>query len=195
MILHSILSTPQTDHTTQRAGRSLWLNLFILTSALLILPLSANAALFGGKFKAEVETEQVAIKLHQDTLAAGYQLIDTKGVKALLDNGSEVTIVDAMPYKDSYRKEHIPSAKQFEFPIADMDEWDSGQTDNQTIEQFAALLGDDKSKTLVFYCGFVKCGRSHNAAAWAVKLGYTNVYRYPGGIFAWKGAGFKPSSL
>lgn len=24
--------------------------------------------------------------------------------------------------------------------------------------------------------------------AWAVKLGYKNVYRYPGGIFAWKGA-------
>jgi hypothetical protein len=24
--------------------------------------------------------------------------------------------------------------------------------------------------------------RSHNAAMWAVKLGYTDVYRYPGGI-------------
>jgi rhodanese-related sulfurtransferase len=30
--------------------------------------------------------------------------------------------------------------------------------------------------------------RRHNGAAWAVKLGYKNVYRYPGGIFAWKGA-------
>jgi rhodanese-related sulfurtransferase len=40
----------------------------------------------------------------------------------------------------------------------------------------------------VIYCGFVKCTRSHNGAAWAVRNGYTNVYRYPGGIFAWKGA-------
>jgi thiosulfate/3-mercaptopyruvate sulfurtransferase len=47
-----------------------------------------------------------------------------------------------------------------------------------------------KDKTIVIYCGFVKCTRSHNGAAWAVKLGYTNVYRYPGGIFAWKGADY-----
>ena len=40
------------------------------------------------------------------------------------------------------------------------------------------------------YCGFVKCTRSHNGAAWAVKLGYKNVYRYSGGIFAWRGAGY-----
>jgi rhodanese-related sulfurtransferase len=31
--------------------------------------------------------------------------------------------------------------------------------------------------------------QSHNGAAWAVKLGDKNVFRYPGDIFAWKGAG------
>jgi thiosulfate/3-mercaptopyruvate sulfurtransferase len=36
----------------------------------------------------------------------------------------------------------------------------------------------------------VKCTRSHNGAMWAAKLGYTNVFRHPGGIFAWKGAHF-----
>lgn len=179
----------------RRPGRSFWLNLFILASALLVLPFSANAALFGGKFKAEVETEQVAIKLHNDTLAGGYQLIDTNGLKGLIEQDTDVMIVDAMPFKDSYKKEHIPSAKQFEFPIPDMPDWDPALTDQRTIEEFTLLLGEDKGKTLVFYCGFVKCGRSHNAAAWAVKLGYTNVYRYPGGIFAWKGAGFDTSSL
>ena len=46
----------------------------------------------------------------------------------------------------------------------------------------------NKNKLIVIYCGFVKCTRSHNGASWAVKLGYKNVYRYPGGIFAWKGA-------
>ena len=118
-------------------------------------------------------------------------LIDTNGLKTLIEQDSNVMIVDAMPFKDSYKKEHIPSAKQFEFPIPDMPEWDPALTDQQSVEEFTQLLGQDKSKTLVFYCGFVKCGRSHNAAAWAVKLGYTNVYRYPGGIFAWKGAGFQ----
>ena len=50
--------------------------------------------------------------------------------------------------------------------------------------------GRIKTKMIVVYCGFVKCTRSHNGASWAVKLGYNNVYRYPGGIFAWKGAGY-----
>jgi rhodanese-related sulfurtransferase len=42
----------------------------------------------------------------------------------------------------------------------------------------------------VFYCGFTKCTRSHNGAMWAVKLGYKNVYRYPGGIKAWMEAAY-----
>jgi hypothetical protein len=27
--------------------------------------------------------------------------------------------------------------------------------------------------------------RSHNGALWSKKLGYTNIYRHPGGILAW----------
>jgi len=47
------------------------------------------------------------------------------------------------------------------------------------------ILGPDKDRLVVFYCGFVKCTRSHNAATWSVKLGYRNVFRHPGGIKAW----------
>ena len=177
-----------------RPHRSFLLNAFILATGLVILPQAANAGLFDGKFKTEVQTEQVAIKLHKDTLAGGYQLIDTQGVKDLLDSGKDVLVVDAMPYKDSYVKEHIPSAQQFEFPIKYMPEWETAKTDGKDQATFTQLLGEDKGKTLVFYCGFVKCGRSHNAAAWAVKLGYNNVYRYPGGIYAWKGADFETAS-
>ncbi len=42
----------------------------------------------------------------------------------------------------------------------------------------------------MFYCGFAKCTRSHNGAMWAMKLGYQNVYRCPGGIKAWLEAGY-----
>lgn len=63
--------------------------------------------------------------------------------------------------------------------------------DNKFVnEDLLKLLGHDKNRRIVVYCGFVKCTRSHNGAAWAVKLGYKNVYRYPGGIFAWKGADY-----
>jgi len=107
-----------------------------------------------------------------------------------------VLIVDTMPYEDSYKKNHIPGAKQFLFPIPDMKEWDAKQTDGKSIDDFKALLGPDLSRTIVIYCGFVKCTRSHNGAVWARKLGYTNVFRHPGGIFAWKGADIRsiPSS-
>ena len=88
------------------------------------------------------------------------------------------------------KKQHVPGAVQFLFPIPDMKEWDTKETDGKTMEDFKKLLGDNKEKSIVIYCGFVKCTRSHNGAAWAVKLGYKNVYRYPGGIFAWKGADF-----
>jgi rhodanese-related sulfurtransferase len=93
-----------------------------------------------------------------------------------------------MPFGSSYKKAHIPGALQFLFPIPDMNDWDSKETDGKTAEDYEKLLGPDKDKTIVVYCGFVKCTRSHNGAVWAKKLGYNNVYRYPGGIFAWKGA-------
>ncbi|MFC1503102.1 rhodanese-like domain-containing protein [Pseudomonadota bacterium] len=175
--------------------RGFWLNAFILGAALLIFPLSASAGLFGNKFENEVKTEQVAINLHNETMQGGYQLINTEKVKALLDDGKDVLIIDAMPFKDSYKKQHIPTAQQFLFPVSSMPEWNNAETNGQSEQDFTQMLGADKDKMLVFYCGFVKCGRSHNAATWAVKLGYNNVYRYPGGIYAWKGAGFKTASV
>ena len=99
-------------------------------------------------------------------------------------------IVDTMPYEDSYKKQHVPGAVQFLFPIPDMKEWESAETDGKTLEDYTTLLGEDKGKTIVIYCGFVKCTRCHNGAAWAVEQGYENVFRYPGGIFAWKGADY-----
>ena len=35
-----------------------------------------------------------------------------------------------------------------------------------------------------------KCGRSHNGAVWAMKLGYTKVVSYVGGIKAWDEADY-----
>ncbi|MGX9727212.1 MAG: rhodanese-like domain-containing protein [Candidatus Electronema sp. VV] len=144
----------------------------------------------GDKFAKEVETEQSAVKLARETVAGGYGLITTDELRKLLDSeeGKKALVVDTMPFEDSYKKEHVPGAKHFLFPVPPMSEWDTKETGGKTQEDFAALLGPDKDKTIIFYCGFVKCTRSHNGAAWAKKLGYTKVLRHPGGIFAWKGA-------
>ncbi|UCD79599.1 MAG: rhodanese-like domain-containing protein [Desulfobacterales bacterium] len=81
-------------------------------------------------------------------------------------------------------------AVQFLIPTLEMTQWDTQETDGKSQEDFIKLLGSDKNKTIAICCGFVKCTRSHNGAAWAVKLGDKNVYRYPGGIFAWKGTDY-----
>ena len=51
---------------------------------------------------------------------------------------------------------------------------------------YKKTVGKDKSYPIVVYCGYIKCARSHTGAAYLRSLGYTNVYRYGGGIFAWK---------
>ena len=150
----------------------------------------ADTATAKNKFEAELENEAVAVNLVRDSQRGGYDLVTTAELKQWIDGGKPMVIVDTMPYADSYRKAHVPGAQQFLFPIPDMDTWDAAATDGKSQADFAEMLGADKEKPIVIYCGFVKCTRSHNGAAWAVKLGYRNVYRYPGGIFAWKGAGY-----
>lgn len=162
-----------------------------LVAGLVALGLSTSAAAFslgGDKFKEEVSKEQESVALVRQVQQGGYGLVTTAELKAMIDSGKDLLIIDTMPYKESYLKNHIPGAKQFLFPIPDMNEWDSKETDGKSMEDFVQLLGPDKNRTIVVYCGFVKCTRSHNGALWAKKLGYTNVYRHPGGIFAWKGA-------
>jgi len=167
-----------------------------LMVGLCILGLSASAFGFGtDKFKEEVAKEQEAVKLTREVQQGGYGIVTTEELKAMIDAGKEMLIIDTMPYEDSYKKNHIPGAKQFLFPIPEMKEWDTKETDGKSVEQFKALLGPDKDKTIVVYCGFVKCSRSHNGAAWAKKLGYTKVLRHPGGIFAWKGAEYPVDSI
>ncbi len=161
----------------------------IISMAAICALMFSMVGCFGSdKFAQEVEKEKGAVKLVREIQRGGYDVITTQELKGLQDKGEEMVIIDTMPYEASYKKEHVPGAKQFLFPIPDMVEWDVKETDGKTKEQFIEMLGPDKDKLIVIYCGFVKCTRSHNGAAWAKKLGYTNVKRYPGGIFAWKGA-------
>ena len=163
-----------------------------------LLPFGLTIFLLGcmgeNKFEKELQLEVSAIKLSREVSEGGYQLISTEELKHLLDSGRSYQLIDTMPYEDSYKKNHVPTAKQFHFPIPPMTEWNNEKTAGKSQDDYLALLGPDKDKQIVVYCGFVKCTRSHNGAAWAVKLGYTNVFRYPGGIFAWKGANFKTDS-
>lgn len=164
--------------------------------ATLIFTVSPGFAFLGDdKFEQEKEKEKGAIKLAREVLSGGYGLVSTEELKQMIDNKEDFLLIDTMPFEDSYKKNHIPGAEQFLFPIPEMASWDTTLTDNRSVDDFLSLLGDDRQRKIVFYCGFVKCTRSHNGALWAVKQGYTNVYRHPGGIFAWKGAGYEAEKV
>ena len=163
----------------------------------LVVVVAALALLFGcadtkkvGVTQANVQAEFLAMKACAEKERGGYRLISLKDLKTKLDAGEGVLVVDTMPYEASYKKQHIPTAVQFELPIPEMKTMDS-----EMEKQYLALLGPDKNRMIVVYCGFVKCGRSHNGAMWAARLGYRNVYRCLGGIFGWKEAGYPVESV
>ncbi len=166
-----------------------------LVLTLLITLTLVSPAMAKNKFEKEVEKEAGAVKLLREAQRGGYAVVTTEELKKWIDTGKDMIVVDTMPYESSYKKGHIPGAKQFLFPIPDMQGWDVKETGRMSKNDFKALLGPDRDKTIVIYCGFVKCTRSHNGAVWAKKLGYKNVYRHPGGIFAWRGAKFKVESV
>ena len=162
----------------------------LLTLLAALFLISTPALSWDNKFEKEVKAEKQAVKLVREIQRGGYDVVTTDELKKWQDEGKDMIIIDTMPFEDSYKKAHVPGAVQFLFPIPDMNSWDEKETAGKSQLDFEKLLGPDKNKAIVIYCGFVKCTRSHNGAVWARKLGYKNVYRYPGGIFAWKGAGF-----
>lgn len=166
------------------------LALVVLLSGLFYMN-NSTVALSGNKFEKELAKEEATVRLVREVKDGAYAIITTQEVKNLIDTKKDFILIDTMPYETSYLKGHIPKAKHFMFPIPEMKTWDNEKTADKTIEEFETLLGQNKNKQIIIYCGFLKCTRSHNGASWAKKLGYNNVYRYPGGIFAWKGAKFK----
>ena len=144
-----------------------------------------SAVVFAAWSEKELDNEKLAVNFYKEVERGGYKVLTTEELKGWVDQKKDMLIVDTMPFEDSYKKQHIPGAVNFALPIPEI-----AQMDDKTKAGFEKILGPDKNKTLVFYCGFTKCGRSHNGAMWAIKLGYKNVYRHPGGIKGWDEAGY-----
>lgn len=108
------------------------------------------------------------------TLAAKYQELDTKQVKAMMDAGGVLLVNPMTPLEHAI--EHIAGSV------------------NIPIEDLKKGLPADKDKPLVFYCLGEKCVYSWRAAEDAADLGYKEVYAYRGGIPAWKVAGYPTAS-
>ena len=164
----------------------------LLKKALIVVSIVVLGCCFvlsGGAFAAwgskELETEKIAVTFEREVARGGYKVVLTEELKGWIDQKKDMLIVDTMPFEDSYKKQHIPGAVNFVLPVPEMT-----QMDDKTKASLEKLLGPNKDRLIVFYCGFTKCTRSHNGAMWAVKMGYKNVYRQPGGIKAWDEADY-----
>jgi rhodanese-related sulfurtransferase len=166
-----------------RRGAALFLLVVVITGLALLTGCASTKDV--GVRTANVQSEFLAMKAAAEQERGGYKLISLMDLKAKLDAKEDMLVVDTMLYDASYKKQHIPTAVNFAFPIPEVTTIDPAME-----KQYVDLLGPDKDRMIVVYCGFVKCGRSHNGAMWAVKLGYRNVYRCLGGIRGWSEAGY-----
>lgn len=103
----------------------------------------------------------------KDTSAADYTKITAAEAKEMIDQDSEVTILDVRT-KEEYVSGHIEGAILL--------------SDTEVLDKSEEVL-TDKSAVILVYCRSGR--RSALAAADLVKLGYTNVYDF-GGILDWE---------
>lgn len=145
---------------------------------------NASAALGTSPNGKEIPIEKAAIKLAADVKDGGYKIVATDELKKWIDEGKALTIISTLPAEDDKAMGTIPSAVNGVMPKTEKE---------LTPAETAALLkvaGADKDKTVVLYCGFVACRRSHIGAKILVDNGFRNVFRYTGGIVGWQEMGY-----
>ena len=132
----------------------------------------------------EIPIEKAAIKLSADIKEGGYRVVSTEELKKWIDDGKKITILSTLPAADDRTFGMIPGALTAEMPKSEKD------LSAANKEKLLKVIGDDKEQTIVVYCGFVACRRSHIGARMLIDNGFKNVYRYPAGIAGWGEAGY-----
>ena len=152
----------------------------------LAMALTGCAATIGTSPKGlEAPIEKAALKLATDIKDGGYKVVGTEELKKWLDSGKALTIISSLPAAEDRSFGILPGAANAAMP---KNEKELAPEDKEHILRAA---GSDKERTIVVYCGFVACRRSHIGAKLLVDNGYRNVYRYPAGIAGWGEAGYE----
>jgi rhodanese-related sulfurtransferase len=94
-------------------------------------------------------------------------------LKAALDGGAPLTLLEALPEKH-YRQGHLPGALLFPHDQA---------------RALAPQLLPEKQAAIVVYCASATCSNSDQAARALTDLGYTDVRVYAEGKADWQAAG------
>ncbi|MBU1686976.1 MAG: hypothetical protein KJ589_06460, partial [Proteobacteria bacterium] len=103
----------------------------------------------------------------------GFGLIDTDGLKSLLEQGTKISVFDARN-PEEYQEVHIRGAASLP---------------QKEFAEYATLLPQNKSQLIIFYCNGIKCGKSKKAAKEAIARGFRNVLVYAEGMPVWEEKG------
>ena len=95
-------------------------------------------------------------------------------LKAKLDRGDAVTLVEALPRR-YFEDGHLPAAVNLP---------------HDQVEALAARLLPDRAAEIVVYCANTPCPNSAVAAGRLVRLGYARVREYVEGKQDWVEAGY-----
>lgn len=160
--------------------------IMLAVTSLLSFSLAGNASADHGtspKGK-EIPIEKAAIKLVADVKDGGYKIVSSEDLKKMIDGGKALTIISTLPAEEDKDLGTIPAAINGAMPKT---EKELTPADKDALLKAA---GTDKNKTVVLYCGFVACRRSHIGSKILVDNGFKNVYRYTGGIVGWLEMGY-----
>ncbi|MGL5372473.1 MAG: rhodanese-like domain-containing protein, partial [Plesiomonas shigelloides] len=86
-----------------------------LTAFALLTAAVFTAGCSDNKFEQETAAEKQAVTLAREAQQGGYQLITVEELKNRLNGQQKMLIIDTMPYDSSFKKGHIPGAKNFVF--------------------------------------------------------------------------------
>jgi thiosulfate/3-mercaptopyruvate sulfurtransferase len=157
----------------------------IAVAAILSLVLVGCASSHGTSPKGmEIPIEKATMKFAADVKDGGYKIIGTEELKKWIDEEKKAIIISALPADEDKAYGTLPKAVNGAMPKT---EKELTQSDKDNLLKAA---GSDKEQTIVIYCGFVACRRSHIGAKFLVENGFQNVYRYPGGITGWAEMGY-----
>lgn len=102
-----------------------------------------------------------------------YKDVDTKTMKAWIDQHKDMVIIDARSGEDDDHK-RLPKAINLSYDSSD--------------SKIRAAV-PNQSTVVVIYCADAECSAGTRLANRLVRMGYRNVYRYADGMTAWSEAG------
>ena len=102
------------------------------------------------------------------------QHIERDALKALLDGGEPVTLVEALPSR-YYEASHLPGAVNLPH--------------DEVMARAESVL-PDRDARIVVYCANTACQNSRIAAEALKAKGYSNVFEYVEGKADWEAAGY-----